>query len=158
MEGKKKKSKQTLLIVLLLLFCIGGNCFGIYQLTKKKPKEMGYSLDATIFHKEKTPVVNMLLLVNILNSSNLCDATWFQEVEDFQQYLETQAIKYQTSSDAYISEMMKHQSQMAMDLGMMLEGKEEGVVEIEAIDALEESYLAYRNYYDQHYTMKGVDN
>lgn len=150
---KKKWFKKVIIattIICLSIITVGALT---YNLTAPNQiiEDNGYYEGTGRFDKEKTPVTNMLIILKVLNGSNLCSNDWYKEVRECQKLLKKQVVENKKNKDPYVQKMMKLQESIVNDLHAVSAYGLGKRVSKEDIDKLQASFDAYSNYYYQNY-------
>lgn len=149
------RSFKTKVLVFVTVVCLSIITVGALTYNLTAPDQIvednGYYEGTGKFDKEKTPVTNMLIILKILNGSNLCSNDWYKEVRECQKLLKKQIVENKKSEDPYVQEIMKLQSQIVDNLHVISSYGLGKRVNSEDIDKLQASFNAYSEYYYQNY-------
>lgn len=149
------KKRKTKLIIISLLFFLAIGTVSAFVYNAITPQQIiednGYYEGTGKFDKEMTPVTNMLIILKVLNGSNLCDNDWYKEVRECQKLLKKQAVENKKSKDPYVQKMMEMQLQIVDDLHAISSNGLGKKAKTEDIDRLQKSFDAYSEYYYQNY-------
>lgn len=118
-------------------------------------EDNGYYEGTGKFDKEKTPVTNMLIIVKVLNGSNLCDAKWYKEVRECQKLLKKQCVENKKDEDPYMKTILELQENIVNELHNISSYGLGKKVTIEDIDNLQKAFDAYSDYYYENYGERG---
>lgn len=102
------------------------------------------------FDKEKTPVTNMLILLKILDGSNLCDNDWFKELRDYESMVKKQCVDNKKTKDKEIKILLSKQENILNALkpiSSLGQGKKASDKDIEKLRN------AYKDYHDYYYSI-----
>lgn len=151
---KKIKTKTAIVITIICLSVVSVGAL-ILNVTVFNDNQIiednGYYEGTGKFDKEMTPVTNMLIILKVLNGSNLCDNDWYKEVRECQKLLKKQAVENKKSKDPYVQKMMEMQLQIVDDLHAISSNGLGKKAKTEDIDRLQKSFDAYSEYYYQNY-------
>ena len=139
---KKIKTKTAIVITIICLSVVSVGAL-ILNVTVFNDNQIiennGYYEGTGKFDKEMTPVTNMLIILKVLNGSNLCDNDWYKEVRECQKLLKKQAVENKKSKDPYVQKMMEMQLQIVDDLHAISSNGLGSVIDFSS---------SVRNYYD----------
>ena len=148
MEINMKKRKYLLVLLLLLLIVTSTTLLWRRFIKHKEGNQSSsYALVEKSFDKGKTPIYNMMILLRILNASNLCDEQWFKDVEYYTNILKDQIEKNSQSDDESLLRLFQLQSDMITQLEKITSHKDQGTIVMEDINGLETAFNAYKDYY-----------
>lgn len=141
------------MIIAAVIFCLSVITVGALNMSVDNQiiEDNGYYEGTGKFDNEKTPVTNMLIILKVLNGSNLCSNDWYKEVRECQKLLKKQIVENKKSSDPYVLKMMELQEVIVDDLHAISAYGLGKRVSREDIDKLQASFDAYSAYYYQNY-------
>lgn len=151
-EKMKTKSSIVAIVVCLSIFSVSAAVLNATIFSDPQIiEDNGYYEGTGKFDKEMTPCTNMLIIVKVLNGSNLCSNDWYKEVRECQKLLKKQVVENKKSKDPYVQEMMRLQLQIIDDLHAISSYGLGKKVSEEDIHKLQKSYDAYSKYYYDNY-------
>lgn len=157
---KKWKTKSVIIAIILCfsVVCVGAAVININS--EKQIVDNGYypSGEFGKLDVEKSPVVNMTILLKLLNTANFCDEDWFEQVRSLMFIMGAQVDKHIEDEDEFVQQLMTKQKRIIVAL-KAIEGKyPASQAKVEDVDELEAAYNDYHDYYYEHYQESGGTN
>lgn len=151
MKKWKTKSIVRAIVICLLVTTTSIMIYHFVMISTHFIIDNGYYEGTGKFDKEKTPITNMLIIIKVLNGSNLCDDKWYKEVRECQQLLKKQCVDNKKDKDPYVKTILRLQENIVDELHNISSYGVGKTVSTEDIDNLQKAFDAYSDYYYKNY-------